>query len=270
MSAAEPSGKALVHLVIPCYFESGRIQAFLGELCRATAGEGVSIMVVDDGSGAEEQEKMRAVVDTYREHHPHLRPAMMLPVNIGKGGAVHAGWRAHHGEEWLGFVDADGACSATETMRLIGLAKNSAGNERALFASRNHILGHRIERHWYRDVIGRAHSIIVSLVLGIHVHDSQCGLKLLPRRAYESIAPLLEVNDFGFDIELLAALVDSGFPVEEIPIDWHEVSGGKLRLVRDAWKMLIDILKVQQRRKSPSWLEHTGVRDGHESGSLAQ
>jgi dolichyl-phosphate beta-glucosyltransferase len=262
--------KARIHLVIPCYRESGRIKVFLEQLCQITLGQEVSILVVDDGSGAEEQENMRALVDGYSKRHPHLRPAMLLPANIGKGGAVHAGWRAHQGEDWLGFVDADGACSATETMRLIGLARDCGGRERALFASRNHILGHRIERHWYRDVMGRVYSMLVSLVLGIHVHDSQCGLKLVPRLAYDKIAPLLRVNDFGFDIELLAALVDSGFPVEEVPIDWHEVSGGKLRLFRDSWKMLGDILKVNQRRKSASWLEHTRVRDGHKSSGLAQ
>jgi glycosyltransferase involved in cell wall biosynthesis len=260
-----------VHLVIPCYKESGRIGAFLEELCSLSGGEcGISILVVDDGSGAEEQERMQALVDTMRGDHPHLRPLLMLPANVGKGGAVHAGWKAHQGEQWLGFVDADGACSATETMRLISMTRELAGHERALFASRNHLLGHRIERHWYRDFIGRVHSRIVSILLDIPVHDSQCGLKLVPRRAYDRIMPLLRVEDFGFDIELLAALVDSGCPVEEVPVDWHEVDGGKLRLFRDAWKMFCDILKVRQRRNTAAWHEQTRLPHGHESTRLAQ
>jgi glycosyltransferase involved in cell wall biosynthesis len=227
-------------------------------------------LIVDDGSGAEEQRKIQALADATREKHPHLRPPLMLPANLGKGGAVHAGWRANEGEEWLGFVDADGACSASETMRLITMARTSAGRDDAVFASRNHILGHRIERHWHRDVIGRLYSMIVSALIGIHVHDSQCGLKLLKRDAYERIAPLLEVDDFGFDVELLAALVDSGFKVEEVPVDWHEVSGGKLRLFRDAWRMFRDILSVRRRRKSAAWLSHTRVTRGHDSSGRAQ
>jgi glycosyltransferase involved in cell wall biosynthesis len=267
----ESAIKARVHLVIPCYIESGRIGAFLEELCRLSAREGgVSILVVDDGSGAEEQTKMQALIEPLRRDHPHLRPPLMLPVNLGKGGAVHTGWKAHQGEEWLGFVDADGACSASETMRLISLARTTTGHERAIFASRNHILGHRIERHWHRDVIGRVHSMIVSLLLGIHVHDSQCGLKLVPRNAYARIEPLLQVEDFGFDIELLAALVDSGCEVEEVPVDWHEVSGGKLRLFRDAWRMFADILKVRHRRKTAAWLSGTRLPDGHDTAGLAQ
>lgn len=263
---------ARVHLVIPCYFESGRIGAFLEELCELSGSAGgVSILIVDDGSGPEEQEKMRSLAEAVSRRHPHLRPPLMLPANIGKGGAVHAGWRLHQGEEWLGFVDADGASPASETMRLIALARQSpSGQEHALFASRTQMLGHRIERHWHRAVIGRIHSAIVSLLLGIPVHDSQCGLKLVPRNAYARVAPLLEVEDFGFDIELLAALVDSGCEVEEVPINWHEVSGGKLRLFRDAWKMFGDILKVRHRRQTPEWLRVTRLRDGHKSGGLAQ
>jgi dolichyl-phosphate beta-glucosyltransferase len=260
-----------VHLVIPCYFESGRISTFLEELCSLTAQEsGISILIVEDGSGTEEQRKMQALADALRKDHPHLRAPLMLPHNIGKGGAVHAGWRAHHDEEWLGFVDADGACSASETLRLIAMAREKTNGGRALFASRNHLLGHRIERHWYRDFLGRAYAKIVSLLLGIPVHDSQCGLKLVPRRAYARVAPLLEVEDFGFDIELLAALVDSGCPVEEVPIDWHEVRGGKLRLFRDAWKMFRDILNVRRRRKTTAWVSQTQLPIGHESSGLAE
>ena len=262
---------ARVHLVIPCYFESSRIGPFLEELCRLSSREGgVSILVVDDGSGVEEQQRMQSIVDDLRKEYQHLRSPLMLPANLGKGGAVHAGWKVHDHEEWLGFVDADGASSATETMRLIAMARESKGHERAIFASRTHLLGHRIERHWHRAVIGRAHSIIVSLLLGIPVHDSQCGLKLVPRSAYEHIAPLLQVEDFGFDIELLAALVDSGCAVEEVPIDWHEVRGGKLRLFRDAWKMLGDIVKVRQRRQTQEWISQTRLPVGHSSNGLPQ
>lgn len=259
-----------VHLVIPCYFESGRIGKFLEELCRLTAKEGgISILIVEDGSGTEEQQKMQVLADALRKEHPHLQAPLMLSANIGKGGSVHAGWRAHHDEEWLGFVDADGACSASETIRLIAMARDKTNAGRAIFASRNHLLGHRIERHWYRDFLGRMHSKIVSLLLGIPVHDSQCGLKLVPRRAYARVAPLLEVEDFGFDIELLAALVDSGCAVEEVPVDWHEVPGGKLRLFRDAWKMFRDILNVRQRRKTSAWISRTQLPIGHESSGLA-
>lgn len=263
--------KGKVHLVIPCYFESGRIGVFLEELCRHTAQEGgISILVVDDGSSAEEQTRMGSLVEGMRHQHPHLRAPLMLARNLGKGGAVHAGWKEHREEEWLGFVDADGASPAREAVRLIRTAREIVDKPRALFASRTHLLGHHIQRHWYRALIGRAHSWIASRLLDIPIHDSQCGLKLVPRIAYAQIAPLLKVDDFGFDIELLSALIDSGWEVEEVPIDWHEVRGGKLKLFRDAWKMFRDILNVRARRQTEEWKRATRNARGHGAGGLEQ
>ena len=96
----------------------------------------------------------------------------------------------------------------------------------------------------------------MSILLDIPVHDSQCGLKFVRRSAYARVFPTLEVKDFGFDIELMSTLVDSGAVIEEVPIDWHEVRGGKLRLFRDALCMLNDVLHVRARRQTPSWLAH--------------
>jgi dolichyl-phosphate beta-glucosyltransferase len=244
-------------LVIPCYNESGRIGPFLSELCALAEPLGkVSILVVEDGSDPEEQRKLSELVHATRQKHPFVREPLLLPTNLGKGGAVYAGWQANQSEEWLAFVDADGACSATETVRIARLLAGGQTSVDAIFASRIQMLGHRIQRHPHRHIIGRIYATIVSILLDIPVHDSQCGLKFVRRSAYARISPTLEIKDFGFDIELMAALTDSGAIIEEVPIDWHEVRGGKLRLFRDALCMLNDVLHVRARRRTPSWLAH--------------
>ncbi|WP_218281082.1 glycosyltransferase [Verrucomicrobium spinosum] len=87
-------------LVIPCFRESTRLRPFLSDLCRVLGDVGgVSILVVDDGSGEEEAGKLRALVDEYRSAHPFVRPMLALPQNVGKGGTVYAGWSAHQGEQ---------------------------------------------------------------------------------------------------------------------------------------------------------------------------
>jgi glycosyltransferase involved in cell wall biosynthesis len=244
-------------LVIPCFNESGRIGPFLNELCAAIEPlGGISILIVEDGSEPQEQSRLSQLVTTFREKYPFVRDPLLLTSNLGKGGAVYAGWQAHQGEEWLGFVDADGACSARETVRLAGLLLSGQATTDAIFASRIQMLGHRIQRHLHRHIIGRMYASLVSILLEIPVHDSQCGLKFVRRSTYALASPTLEVKDFGFDIELMAALLDSGATIEEVPIDWHEVRGGKLRLFRDAFCMLKDVLQVRARRRTPSWLAH--------------
>ena len=143
-------------LVIPCFNESGRIGPFLSELCaQVEPAGGFSILIVEDGSDPQEQLRLTQLVDTIRQHYAFVREPLLLTSNLGKGGAVYAGWQAHQSEEWLGFVDADGACSASETVRLAKLVKDDKVSVDAIFASRIQMLGHHIQRHLHRHIIGR-------------------------------------------------------------------------------------------------------------------
>lgn len=240
---------ATVHLVIPCYQESGRIGPFLQELCDVTRElGGVTLRVVEDGSDAAEVERMRGILAPLVSRHDHLLDPLFLPGNLGKGGAVYSGWDLETEADWLAFVDADGSCSAAEVENLIRRARAQPEPRTALFASRMDQFSGQVRRQWKRRLIGRVFGLLVSTVLGIRIHDSQCGLKLLPRAAYRRIAPALRIHGFAFDVELLAALHDAGIPVEEVPITWHETPGGHVHLLRDSLRMARDVWSVRQRR----------------------
>lgn len=245
---------ASIHLVVPCFQESRRIGAFLPDLCaRMDALGQVDVLVVEDGSGREEQSRMTGLIEEWRGQFRCLQPPLLLPENIGKGGAVYSGWEQHRGQGWLAFVDADGACPATEVERLIGMVRSQPSPQAALFASRVRMLGRDFHRQFSRHVLGRIYADLVAELLHIPVHDSQCGLKLVPRTAYEAVKPLLSIHGFAFDVELLGALWDSRHQVIEVPIDWHEVPGGKIRLMRDSLRMLGDVLAIRRRRRSGQW-----------------
>lgn len=241
-----------VLLVIPCFRESGRIGPFLASLREELhRDEAVTVLVVEDGGGHDEQEAMRTLVEKQRAGWPALRPLLALAENRGKGGAVYAGWAAATDHRWLAFVDADGSCPAYEVKRLIALAREQP--RAALFASRVCMLGRHIRREFHRHLIGRVYATIVSETLRIPVYDSQCGLKVVPAGAFEKIRPLAQVPGFAFDVELLCLLLDSGCQVQEVPIDWHETPGGKVHLFRDSLRMFHDVLEIRRRRQTPEW-----------------
>ncbi|MBL9116051.1 MAG: glycosyltransferase [Verrucomicrobiaceae bacterium] len=236
-------------IVVPCFRESLRIRRFLPELCSEMETIGsVDVRLVDDGSGVEEADAMQAYVDELRTSHPCLQPLQRVVPNRGKGGAVYAGWSDSGAAEWVGFVDADGSCNAKETARLIQVAAGSSPEVGGVFASRVKMLGRSVERQLKRHLIGRVYATIVSELLDIDVYDSQCGLKLVRRRVFEQIQPRLFIERFAFDVDLLVNLVDAGHSVVEVPIDWNEVAGGKVSLVRDSWRMFQDVLKIKRRR----------------------
>jgi len=247
-------GAERVLLVIPCFQESRRLPHFLPDLCRALHDlDAVEICVVDDGSGPEEQQRTREYVESLQPSAPMLKPPLLLDRNHGKGGAIYAGWRTGASHSWLAFVDADGSCPAPEVVRLIrhALSRGTPGaTPPALFASRVKMLGRHVDRLLSRHLVGRIYATLVSELLSIPIYDSQCGLKMVPRPAFESIQNRLTVQGFAFDVDLLVALLDSGCPVHEFPIDWHEKPGGTVRLFRDPWLMAWDVWKIRQRRAS--------------------
>lgn len=246
-------------IVIPCFQESRRITAFLPDLCETLAStDDVRILVVEDGGGADEQSRMSGLITEWRNRFSFLQPPLLLAENLGKGGAVYEGWKTNTSASWLAFVDADGSVPPREVSRLIEMARSEGEPPRALFASRVKMLGRKIERLFKRHLLGRIYATLVSELLDIPVYDSQCGLKLVPAAAFERVKPLLSVTGFAFDAELLLALQRTDTDVIEVPIDWHETPGGKIRLVRDALLMARDVFEIRARSHSTVWTRGSG------------
>lgn len=173
----------------------------------------------------------------------------MLPENRGKGGAVYAGWDAARdgGFQWLAFVDADGAVSAGETIRLLrALLDQDADPPVALFAARVRDGGTSVRRTPLRKLLGDTFRLIVRTIFRLPLRDTQCGLKAVPAGQYRAVRPQLHERRFVFDVELAARLVRAGHPPREFPISWEESPGSRLNL-RSAARMLLALVGVRWR-----------------------
>lgn len=238
-------------LVIPAFHESARLPGYLRELLHGLdrARLECDVLVVDDGSTAEEASFVRDLCETLQPVHPRLRAPLCLDENRGKGGAVRAGWELADGCDWVGFVDADGAVPVREVIRLLHVAMGSQPPA-AIFGARVRMLGRRVERSTLRHCTGRFFAFLVSLTVSSRVYDSQCGVKFLPTAALCRIGPWLRETGFCFDVEILAALEAAGVPIQEVPIDWTDTPGTKVRLLRDTLRMAHALLRISRRRRS--------------------
>jgi dolichyl-phosphate beta-glucosyltransferase len=245
-------------LVIPCYREGTRLGSFLRPLCAGIAASGIPVLVrvVEDGSGVVEQKITCRIVDDLRGEYPFLLPALILPRNHGKGGAIYAGWDAQLNSpyspgskakqpSWVGFADADGATSAGEICRLLAEIIREPERADGWLGSRVKMLGRNVERTLKRHLMGRAYATLATFATGLAVYDSQCGCKFFRAEKYIAVREHLQDQRFGFDMELLAWLHRNGARMVEFPVDWSDIPGSKVHLLRDSWRMFRSLLALK-------------------------
>ncbi len=237
-------------LVIPAFEESGRLPSFLEALAAELARQPfhTEILIVDDGSQAADRERLLGAVSPLREKYDGILDPLLLPKNSGKGAAILAGWRHRPNARWLAFVDADGAISPAEVRRVFEMIFSRGYSDACVFGTRIKMLGRVIERNAARHLIGRVFASMVGNLIDPRVYDTQCGFKITTQRAFTAVERLLVEPGFAFDVELMCALLDAGFEIHEVPIDWRDVPGSKVSVMRDASRMFFSLLKIRARR----------------------
>lgn len=237
-------------LVIPHFRDTDRLAPYLKELLAVLPPE-FSILISDDGSGAQEVSRLSALIKANQASDSNSGPALLDPLlhtpNTGKGGAVVRGWDCGGDFAYLAFADADGAVSAAEIMRASCHLQSEQGRQDALFGSRVKMLGRSIERTLLRHITGRVFATLVSLVSGLSAYDTQCGLKILTQPAFQKIRPYLRCNGFAFDVEICLLLLKAKQSVAEFPLDWHDVAGSKVKILRDSIRMAVEVFKIRRR-----------------------
>lgn len=250
---AAPPPKRAAWLVIPCYNDSARLGRVLPELCQSVrrVPMQVSLQVVDDGSTLANRTALGDLICEMQVEFPFLLPPIYQQPNQGKGAAILRGWEVAVDPDWLGFLDADGAVPSYEVCRILSTLGHQPDDDAVCyFASRVKMRGKKMNRSFLRHLTGRIFATLVGAMIDPEVYDSQCGFKLIPVAAYRLVKPLLREKRFAFDVELLAALNHFGCPVEEVPVDWSDIPGSKVSLVRDSIRMFGALRAIRSRMRA--------------------
>ncbi|MSQ77753.1 MAG: glycosyltransferase family 2 protein [Nitrospiraceae bacterium] len=229
-------------VIIPAYNEARRIPPYLQSAIAYLNGRGLSfeILVVDDGS----TDETAALIGRMATQNPGLR-LLRLPHNSGKGAAVRAGMQAAQGKLQL-FADADGATPIQELERLEVAMNNGADlaiGSRTLASRDRH---YRVQARLHRTVLGNLFNRIVRL-LGIRdINDTQCGFKLFRQSVAQDLFSVGRIDGYGFDLELLYIAQQRGYRIAEVPINWTDQPGSKVRVLRDGLAMVREMLAVRR------------------------
>ncbi len=229
----------MVSIVVPAFNEATRIGISVRKIqdfVRQTPFQ-TEIIIVDDGS-------TDGTADLIRQTQvPGLR-ILSNTENHGKGHAVRQGVLAAQGVYVL-FTDADLSAPIEELEKLLEVAMR--GDADIVIGSRA-IDRSFIDQHQspFREIGGIVFNRMVRLLLGLRIHDTQCGFKLFHREKSLPAFNKLTIMGFGFDPEVLFVCSRHGLRIREIPVRWSHSEGSKVNFLRDGVRMFVDLLRIRR------------------------
>ena len=226
-------------VIVPAYNEARRIGPTLLELHEHLTSMDVSyeIIVVDDGS----RDATRDIVRDLRL--PDLK-LIENGRNRGKGYAVRNGLRAAGGEYAI-FTDADNS-AAPDQIELF-LKKISEGYDMVIATRYTQSMELSSDRSRWRGLMGHTFRRIVRLLFRLPFTDTQCGFKMLNRRAVELALRTCREDGFIFDVELLYNAAKEKLSVCEQLLRWSHKEGSTIKTFNGPIKMALDLMRLRLR-----------------------
>jgi len=230
-------------LVMPAYNEGGSIEGALDTLDRVVKDTGLryEIVVVDDGSL--DGTRLKAI--NYASRNGHVR-VVGYSKNVGKGYAVKEGFMQAVGDAVV-FVDSDLEIDLGKVSSYVEALQHGD----IVIASKWHPES-TVEMPLIRRVLGHGFNVLVRLMTGINLRDTQTGLKAVRKSSFNEIFPRLAVKRYAFDVELLAVARLYGLKVVELPVD---IKMRGLFSLKDVWRMFVDLLGITYRLRVIRWYQ---------------
>lgn len=236
-------------VVAPAYNEERRLPALLDRAVSAdswVAPASLSfreLIVVDDGSEDETVALLRRTVGL--EGRLQI---LELGGHRGKGAAVRAGLKAASGDLVL-LTDVDMSSPLDETAKLVAvlddgfdLVIGSRAVPGAELAARQHPL---------RELLGKTFNGLLRTLTGLPFRDTQCGFKLLRADMARRLAEHQRIDGYLYDAELCLIALQLGFRVAEVPVRWSHNPDSRVRVLRSAPGVVLDLLRLGRLARRP-------------------
>ena len=233
-----PSDSLRLSVVVPAYKEASRIgdtiQQLHDHMATLVDPSDFEIVVVDDGSGDGTADAANAT---------GMARGILLPENLGKGGAVRAGMLASRGRSRI-FLDADLAYGPGEVIRIMSALED--GWDVAVGTRRDSRLVTHTSAGLLRDVGGRMVNIATHVLLLGQYRDTQAGCKGFRSDIAELIFSKTKLNGFSFDIEIFHLVERWRLSLHEVPMTVAETDASTVNLFRDTLQLLGDLGRIRR------------------------
>lgn len=229
-------------IIIPSYKEEKSIYETVTSICSAhdRLEYDYEVIVVVDGSPD------RTATEARRVKSPNVRVIEYHP-NQGKGHAVKEGVKQANGEI-ITFTDAGGDFPPEQFDKYVKLME--LFNADIVIGSKRHPAS-RVNYPLLRRIYSRGYQLLIRLLFGLNITDTQAGLKFFRKKVAKTIFPLSLVRRYAIDLELLVIAQQFGFRrIFEAPVELNfNASSFGAATVSTIWKMFVDTLAIFYRAR---------------------
>ena len=223
----------MLSIIVPVYKQERVITRNLRLILRHldTLSIPYELIAVIDGTVDRSMEEAKKVIS------PHII-VTGYKTNHGKGYAVRFGMAQSHGGI-IGFIDAGGDIG--EEGLAMMLEHFRWYNADIIIGSKRHPVS-KVEYPFTRKVLSMGYQLLVRILFGLKIRDSQVGLKLYRRVVLEDVLPRILVKQFAFDIEILAVANRLGYTrIYEAPVELT-FQGASSITSQNFWRIVINVL----------------------------
>lgn len=188
-------------VVVPCYNAGDALRVNISTIRRTLdrLGRSYELIVVSDGS-------TDGCVDALDCNDPAVH-VLHYGRRHGKGIALRVGMARAVGR-YIAFLDCDGDLDSTDLLAF--LAVMDLYNPDLVVGSKRHPLS-RVSYPLSRRAMSWMYKVMIRLLFGLNVHDTQTGMKLIRREVLDEVLPRMLEKRFAFDLEFLVVAKRLGF-----------------------------------------------------------
>lgn len=221
-------------IIIPIYNEEKRLSSTVTNLISWLRKRKINyeILLADDGS----TDKTAIVINTLSKKDKHIR-SFFSSMRLGRGTTLNAAINVAYGE-YIIYMDADMATNPSDIASLL----YSIQEDYAIVTGSRYHTGSKIKRETLRYFLSKIYNLLIRLFFSSIIKDHQCGFKAFQKVKIAELLPQIRSSHWFWDSEILIKAQKRGLKVKEIPIEWNEIPGSKVNLLRDIYEMSLGII----------------------------
>ena len=230
-----------ISIIIPAYKQEKTIVKDLKRICSVLdqLRHSYEIIVIVDGM----LDKTYFKVAKFKSKRIKV---FTYPKNFGKGFAIRYGMLKSKGD-LVGFIDSGMDINPNGLSMLLEHFEWYKAD--VIVGSKMHPVS-KVKYPFSRRILSRGYRVLVKLLFGLSIRDTQVGLKIYKREVIDVVLPRLLVKRYAFDIEILAVAHMLGFKriyEASIELDFKESSITSKNFWKVVLLMLWDTLAVYYR-----------------------